>query len=292
MPFGCHVSISGGVATSFARGEGVGCETMQIFTKSQRQWKSKPYSQNDISSFFAEQERTAIQPVVVHSSYLLNLASPKDDLWQKSMAGLADELHRCALIGAPYVVLHPGAHTDSGEEAGIRRVAEALTRVFADDHEQLPGQNGSQQQVMVLLETTAGQGTTLGWKFEHLAQIMERVPYPERLGVCIDTCHIFAAGYDIRTADTYEVTFAAFDSVVGNEHIRVFHLNDSQHDLGSRRDRHEHIGKGCLGEEAFRLLVNDPRFLSFPMILETPKGDDMAEDVENLTLLRSLRSIA
>jgi deoxyribonuclease-4 len=282
MPFGAHMSISGGVSKAFAQGEQVGCEVMQIFTKSERQWNAKPLPDKEVSAYKAEQERTGIGPVVVHDSYLINMASPKNDLWEKSTAAFADELERCVLLGIPYIVTHPGAHTGSGEEEGLQREAVALNRLLDD------GVGGD---VMILLETTAGQGTALGWCFEHLARLIELVTHHERLGVCVDICHIFAAGYDIRTAETYAATFDEFARLVGLERIKVFHLNDSQQGLGKRVDRHAHIGQGCLGVEPFRLLVNDPRFCQVPMIIETPKEDSKStkEDIENLTLLRSLR---
>lgn len=283
MPFGAHMSISGGLAKAFARGQQVGCEAMQIFTKSERQWAAKPIAPEDAAAFRAEQARTGIGPVVVHDSYLINLAAPGDELWAKSTAAFAHELERCAQLAIPYLVTHPGAHTGSGEAAGLEREAAALNRLFAE------GVGGD---TVVLLETTAGQGSALGNRFEHLARLFELVPYPARLGVCLDTCHVFAAGYDIRTPEAYAATFAEFDRLVGLQQIRCFHLNDSQKDLGSRVDRHAGIGQGCIGLEAFRLLVNDRRFAAVPKIIETPKGDDMAEDVENLALLRSLISAA
>ncbi len=279
MPFGAHMSVSGGLARAFARGQQVGCEAMQIFTKSERQWAAKPIAPEDAAAFKAEQARTGIGPVVVHDSYLINLAAPGDELWAKSTAAFAEELERCATLAIPYLVTHPGAHTGSGEEAGLAREAVALERLFAQ---------GVGGETMVLLETTAGQGSALGHRFEHLARLFELVPQTGRLGVCVDTCHIFAAGYDISTPEGYAATFEEFDRLIGLQHIRCFHLNDSQKELGSRVDRHSHIGQGCIGLEAFRLLVNDPRFAAVPKIIETPKGDDMAEDVTNLALLRSL----
>jgi deoxyribonuclease-4 len=279
MPFGAHMSISGGVSKAFARGEYVKCDAMQIFTKSERQWNAKPLAEEEVAAYQAEQERTGIRPVIVHDSYLINMASPRDDLREKSIAAFADELERCALLGVPYIVTHPGAHTGSGEDAGIDRQADALVRLF---------QEGVGGDVMVLLETTAGQGSALGWSFEHLARMLEQIPQQERLGICVDTCHIFVAGYDIRTAEGYAATFEAFERLIGLERIKAFHLNDAQKELGSRVDRHTHIGQGAIGTEAFRMLVNDVRFSHIPMIIETPKGKDMAEDIENLTLLRSL----
>ena len=279
MTFGAHMSISGGLHKAFGHGQKAGCEALQIFSKNQQQWRAKPLSEAEIATFKAEHQRYGAWPLVVHDSYLINLASPNDELWEKSIAAFGEELERCAALGIPYLVTHPGAHTGSGEEAGLRREAQALNRLLG------AGVGGD---VLVLLETTAGQGTTLGSRFEHLAQLIELVDQPERLGVCVDTCHILAAGYDIRTPETYAATFAEFDRVIGLERIKVFHVNDSQKDLGSRVDRHAHIGAGCVGLEGFRALVNDPRFSGLPMILETPKGDDLAEDITNLATLRGL----
>jgi deoxyribonuclease-4 len=279
MKFGAHMSISGGLHKAFGHGERAGCDTVQIFSKNQQQWRGKPLTEQDIAQFKAEQQRTGFGPIIVHDSYLINLASPKDELWEKSIAAFADELERCSALGIPYLVTHPGAHTGSGEEAGLRREAEALNRLFD------AGVGGD---VQVLLETTAGQGSCLGHRFEHLAQLIELAHRPERLGVCVDTCHILAAGYDIRTPEACAATFDEFDRVIGLGRLKAFHLNDSQKDLGSRVDRHTHIGQGCVGLEGFRAIVNDPHFADLPMILETPKGDDLAEDIENLGKLRSL----
>lgn len=279
MPFGAHMSIAGGVSKAFERGEYVACEVMQIFSKNERQWQAKPYPAEEIAAFKAEQQRTGIAPVIVHASYLINLAAPAAELWEKSIAAFDDELQRCALLHIPAIVIHPGAHTGSGEIAGLQRIVAALDRLFA---------TGTGADVTVLLETTAGQGTSLGCRFEHLAYVLERVTCPQRLGICVDTCHLLAAGYDIRTAADYEATFAEFERQIGLHHIQAFHLNDSQYPLGSRVDRHTHIGQGCIGLPAFQLLVNDTRFSQLPMIIETPKGKDLQEDIENLTLLRSL----
>ncbi|MEI7644374.1 MAG: deoxyribonuclease IV [Chloroflexales bacterium] len=279
MPFGAHMSISGGIAKAFARGALVNCEAMQIFSKNERQWEAKPIPPEEVLAFKAEQRRTGIGPVIVHGSYLINLAAPADELWEKSIAAFGHELERCDLLGIPYIVTHPGAHTGSGEDAGLEREAVALNRIF---------ESGVGGTTTVLLETTAGQGSALGNRFEHLARLFDRVPHHDRMAVCVDTCHIFAAGYDIRDEASYRATFDAFDRIIGLGRIKCFHLNDSQKDLGSRVDRHNHIGQGCIGLEGFRLLVNDPRFAGIPMIIETPKGDAMAEDVANLSLLRSL----
>jgi deoxyribonuclease IV len=279
MKFGTHMSISGGLHKAFGHGERAGCDTIQIFSKNQQQWRGKPLSEQDIALFQAERQRTGFGPLVVHDSYLINLASPNDELWEKSIAAFADELERCAALSIPYLVTHPGAHTGSGEEAGLHREAEALNRLF---------EAGTGGDTLVLLETTAGQGTCLGHRFEHLARLIDLVDQAERLGVCVDTCHILAAGYDIRTPEACAATFDEFNRLIGIGRIKAFHLNDSQKDLGSRIDRHTHIGEGYVGLEGFRAIVNDPRFAELPMILETPKGEDLAEDIENLAKLRGL----
>jgi deoxyribonuclease-4 len=279
MKFGAHMSISGGLHKAFGHGEKAGCEALQIFSKNQQQWRAKPLTEADIATFKAEHQRCGAWPLVVHDSYLINLATPGDELWEKSIAAFGEELERCAALGIPYLVTHPGAHTGSGEDAGLRREADALNRLFKE------GVGGD---VLVLLETTAGQGTCLGYRFEHLARLIELVEQQERLGICVDTCHILAAGYDIRTPEAYTATFAEFDRLVGLDRIKVFHVNDSQKGLGSRVDRHTHIGEGEIGIEGFRALVNDARFVDLPMILETPKGEDLAEDIANLAQLRGL----
>jgi deoxyribonuclease-4 len=279
MKFGAHMSISGGLYKAFGHGERAGCDTIQIFSKNQQQWRAKPLSTDEIDRFRAEQQRTGMGPVIVHDSYLINLASPNDELWEKSIAAFGDELERCHALGIPYIVTHPGAHTGSGEDVGLVRESHALNRLFRD---------GVGGETIVLLETTAGQGSTLGYRFEHLARLIELCEYPDRLAVCVDTCHILAAGYDIRTPEAYAATFAEFDRIVGLDRIKCFHVNDSQKGLGSKVDRHAHIGEGEVGLEGFRSLVNDPRFRDVPMILETPKNDDLAEDITNLATLRGL----
>ena len=281
MNLGAHISVAGGLHKAFARGAAVGCRSMQIFSKSERQWNAKPLLDDDIAQFKAEQARTGIGPLIVHDSYLINLASPKDELWEKSIAAFAHELERCAALAIPYLVTHPGAHTGSGCDAGLQREAEALNRLFDE------GVGGA---TMVLLETTAGQGTCLGGQFEELAWLLEHVAQPDRIGVCVDTCHIFAAGYDFRTEQEYAATFDRLIELIGLDRIKAFHLNDSKGGLGSHLDRHAGIGEGEIGVEGFRLLMNDARFAQVPMVLETPKDEDGAEDRRNLTLLRSLRA--
>jgi deoxyribonuclease-4 len=279
VKFGAHMSISGGLHKAFGHGEKAGCDTIQIFSKNQKQWQAKPLTEEDIIQFRAEQQRTGMGPLVVHDSYLINLAAPGDEIWNKSIAAFTQELERCAALGIPYLVTHPGAHTGSGEEAGLQREADALNRLFGE---------GVGGETLVLLETTAGQGTTLGYRFEHLARLIELVEHHERIGICVDTCHILAAGYDIRTPETYAQTIAEFDRIIGLDRIKCFHLNDSQKGLGSKVDRHAHIGQGEVGLEGFRSVVNDAHFAGLPMILETPKEDDLAEDIANLATLRGL----
>ena len=225
------------------------------------------------------QAETGIEVVLSHSAYLINLGSPDDALWQRSINAMADEIVRAEALKLVGVVLHPGGHMGAGEEAGIARIVAGLDQV----HDMTPG-----HKTLTLLETTAGQGTHLGYRFEQLRAMMDGVKEPDRIGFCVDTCHIFAAGYDIRTPETYAATMDEFDRVVGLNRIKGFHFNDSKKDLGSRVDRHDGIGSGFLGLDPFGFILNDPRFADVPMILETPKSEDMHEDVENLALLRSL----
>lgn len=279
MRLGAHESIGGGLHKAFDRAQSVGCETLQIFVKSNRSWAVKPLTEEDIERFKAKAEETDIQPVVGHTSYLLNLGTPNDTLWKRSRDTLIIELERCEALGVPYLVLHPGSHVGTGEEAGLARVAQALGEV----HAATPG-----FRAQILLEATAGQGTNLGYRFEHLGWLLEHTPTGERMGVCLDTCHIFAAGYELRTPEGYAATMEAFDRIVGLQRLLALHLNDSKGGLGSRKDRHEHIGKGHIGLEGFRHVLNDSRLANLPGLLETPKSDDLHEDRENLVVLRSL----
>ncbi len=276
---GAHQSIAGGVEKALARGQEVGCDTIQIFVKTPNRWASKPLAEENVAAFRAAVTETGIWPVFAHSLYLINLATPDDALWDKSVAALVDDLERCERLELPGLVIHPGSHMGSGEETGLARIAAALDEV----HARLPG-----YQVQVWLETTAGQGDYLGYRFEQLRAMIDGVRAPQRLGVCFDTAHAFAAGYELRTREGFDETWDAFDRVLGLEQLRAVHLNDSKRELGSRVDRHEHIGQGLLGLEPFRFLLNDARFRGLPMTLETEKGPDLAEDKENLRVLRSL----
>jgi len=273
------VSIAGGVSQALVRGQSIGCEAIQIFTKNQRRWAEPKIPPEEVVAFKQLQAETGIHPIVSHDAYLINLSSPDDDLWQRSVDSLIRELERCEALDLPYMNMHPGSHKGSGEEAGLRRIAQGLDAL----HRATPG-----YQVMTLLETTAGQGDDLGYTFGQLARIMEMVAQPERMGVCFDTCHAFAAGYELRTREGYEATFAELEELIGLQRLKAFHLNGSQGRLGSKLDRHTHINEGELGLESFRLLLNDPRFQEHPMLLETPKGEKMEEDIMNLAILRSL----
>ncbi len=274
-----HMSISGGVDTAFDRGEQVGCDAMQIFTKNNNQWRAAPLKEEAIERYHSRQAETGIKPVVAHSSYLLNLASPDDVLWHKSIEALSIEMERCDVLAIPYLVIHPGSHMGSGEDVGITRIAEALSIA----HRRLPD-----AQVRITLETTAGQGTNLGYRFDHLAAMIDRTESHSRLAVCYDTCHTLAAGYDFRSSAGHAEVWKKFDEIIGLDRLAVFHFNDSKQDLGTRRDRHAHIGEGAVGLEGFRNILNDQRFRDIPMLLETPKSKDMHEDVENLARLRAL----
>lgn len=283
MPYlGAHESVSGGLHNAFAHIRKVGGESLQIFTRNQRQWQAAPLTREEMDLFREEWEASGRMPVAAHASYLINLGSSDAEQAGKSVASFTGELERCDLLGIPYAIIHPGSHGGEGIETGLRNVVHNLDRVLAG--------TGKGSTVKVLLETTAGQGTGLGSSFEEIAWILGRSAFPERLGVCLDTCHIFTGGYDIRTPEAYHRTFAGFDRQIGLDRLRFFHLNDAKKELGSRVDRHEHIGKGRIGLEGFRLLLNDARFAGHPMTLETPKGKDLREDIENLKVLRSLLS--
>ncbi len=278
---GAHMSIAGGYYKAVEEAQLRGCSCVQLFTKNNNQWRAKPITEKDIEAFQEALVRCGISHPIAHDSYLINLAAPDDELWNKSIDAFVEELRRAHALGIPYVVTHPGSYTSSSEEAGLERIATALDKV----HEQTEGVSSQ-----CLLENTAGQGTNLGWRFEHLAAIIQGVRHPERLGVCIDTCHTFAAGYPISTQADYQQTFAELDRLVGLDRVKAFHLNDSVKGLGCRVDRHAHIGRGSIGLEAFRLLLNDPRFGAVPMYLETAKEEEDGESMDEVNL-RTLRSL-
>lgn len=280
--FGAHLSVAGGLQNALHEAVRIGADCVQIFVKNQRQWRAKPLTEAQIRDFKAAQNETGVEPVVAHGSYLLNLASPNADGRQKSIAALIDELERCEALGVPGLVVHPGAHLGEGVDVGIARIAASLDEVHA-------ATAGFRSRV--LLETTAGQGTTIGHEIEHLGRIIDATHTPERLGVCLDTCHLFAAGYDLREEEDYDRTLHELKSHVGLKRIACIHVNDSKGECGGRLDRHEHITKGCIGKRGFARVVNDARLFGVPKILETPKGEDgrgVDFDVANLQSLRKL----
>jgi deoxyribonuclease-4 len=283
MPLlGAHMSIAGGLYTALLRGKASGCSAIQLFTSNRNQWERKKPTAEDINAFQRAAERTSVKPVAVHTSYLINLASARKEVLEKSYHALLDELEMAELLAVPYIVIHPGSHLGEGESKGLRRVAAAISRA-----------SGSRElfNTKILLETTSGQGTNLGYRFEHLAEIIALAGYPDRMGVCFDTCHAFAAGYDFRSMQTYEQLLSEFDRIIGLNRLYLFHVNDSKSPIGSRLDRHEHIGKGHIGLKAFSFFLHDPRFAHLPFLLETPKGGDPKGkdmDVRNLQTLRNL----
>jgi len=289
MPyFGVHESISGGHDKAVLAAASAGFDCVQIFSKNSAQWNAKPLTQEEGVRFQQALREHNIRFPLVHDSYLINLATAKEELQQKSITAFTGEMERTAALGIPWIVMHPGSPTgdesENTEESGLRRIAEAFDSIFEQ----------TKTSVTVLLETTAGQGAHLGWKFEHLARIIELSAFPDRLGVCVDTCHITAAGYSLAAPKEYEAVFEQFDKIIGLDRLQAFHLNDSVKGLGIRVDRHAHIGHGTLGLEPFRLLVNDPRFAELPMYLETPKGTVEIDgelldwDIVNLRTLKSL----
>ncbi len=274
---GAHVSVAGGLKNAFERGLDSHCSALQIFTKNANRWQAKPISDQEASAFRLAWEESGIGPVIAHDAYLINLASPKDDVWEKSKAALLDELMRCAQLGVQGLVMHPGAHLGTGVQAGIERIREAF-------HDLLPK---APSEVRILLENTAGQGSYLGGDFAHLGALMDGFD-ENRFGVCLDTCHAHSAGYDLSSAEGYTHAMNEFEKLVGLDQIKAFHLNDSLKPCGSKVDRHAHIGQGTIGRTGFACLMQDPRFTEVPMVLETPKGDNDDMDRVNLALLREL----
>lgn len=273
---GAHMKTSKGVGNALRDGFAIGAEAVQVFTSSPQMWRQSSVTPEKVADYKKAVGETGITQVISHDSYLVNLCAPEPDIRQKSLETLKQEILRCALYGIPYVVSHMGAHKGQGEEAGIEVIVEAAKEILEETPEE----------VILLMETTAGSGSALGATFEQLAAVLEGAGRPDRLGVCVDTCHIFVAGYDIRTRDGYEMVFEHFDNTIGLDRLRAFHLNDSKKGLGSHVDRHENIGEGTLGLDPFRFLVNDPRFAAIPMTLET----EVEQHARNLETLRTLRS--
>ncbi len=276
---GTHVSVAGGMHTAFDRATQIGCTTMQVFVKNASQWKAKPLGSSDIESYKTARARATVSPVVAHAAYLINLCAVQPETLRRSCDAFEDELRRCEALEIMGLIVHPGAHLGAGEAAGLQRIAESLN----DIHARTPG-----FRTLTLLETTAGQGTSLGSTFAQLRRIIDGTADPARIAICMDTCHVFAAGYDIRTAHGWKSLLEDFNRELGLDRLKVIHVNDSKKDMGSHVDRHEHIGLGRIGLEGFRFLMNDPRLAGIPLILETEKSDDMHEDRENMERLRSL----
>ncbi|HEX5773837.1 MAG TPA: deoxyribonuclease IV [Geomobilimonas sp.] len=276
---GAHMSIAGGMHLAPERGVKAGCGVIQIFTQNSNQWRGKMPGDAEAALFREKWAESGLHEVVCHDIYLINLGAAPGEVRDKSLAGFAEEMRRCQRLGIGKIVMHPGSHNGDGEEMGIKRVCAAFDELFA----LVPEFTGK-----VLLETTAGQGTNLGYSFEHLRAIMDGSAYSDRFAVCYDTCHTFAAGYDITTEAGYRQVMAEFDRVVGLDLLQCFHINDSKKGLNCRVDRHEHIGQGAMGLNGFRFIMNDPRFVNVPKILETPKGDNDEMDEVNLKVLRDM----
>ncbi len=276
------MSIAGGHDRAVRAAHSFGFTTVQLFTKNNNQWKAPALTDEHVAAFQAALAQTGVADPVAHNSYLINLGSPDDGLWRKSIEAMILELERCEALGIADLVAHPGAHMGAGEDEGLTRIAQGVDEV----HRATRG-----LRARLALETTAGQGTCLGHRFDHLAHILNRVQEPERVGICVDTCHIFAAGYSLGSADEYDRTIEELDRALGIERVRIWHVNDSRREQGSRVDRHAGIGRGCLGLEPFRFLVNDRRFRGVPLILETPKGMEEGEELDavNLRVLKGLQ---
>lgn len=275
---GAHVSIAGGLPHAVENGLRLGCEAVQIFSKNQRQWRVPLLEDEEAEAFRSAFAASPLEAVTIHDSYLINLADPQKEGLGRAREGFVVEMERAQRLGVPYLVFHPGAHKGKGEAFGLRRIAESLD--WCLDRAEAPD-------VLLLLENTAGQGSTVGYRLEHLQAIRQGTSDPDRLGVCLDTCHLFASGYDLRDEASYQGVMEEVDDVLGLAQVQAFHLNDSKKELDCRVDRHEHIGRGAIGKEGFRLLVNDPRFTRVPMVLETPGEEE--EYRRNLEVLRALR---
>jgi len=276
---GAHTSTSDGVSRSVDLAEKLSFTAMQIFTKNNNRWFQKPIEEKEIETFKSKLKNSKIKFVVSHDSYLINLCGTDKEILKKSRIALLDELERCELLEIPHLNFHPGSHLGAGEDDGIKLIAESINIV----HDKTKG-----YKVSSMLETTAGQGTAIGYRFEQLQQIIELVEQKERMTVCIGTAHVFAAGYDIKDPKNFKKVIQEFDNIIGLDRLKCFHMNDSKKEFGSRVDRHEHIGKGFIGEEGFSNIMNDKRLKKIPKILETPKGKEYLEDIENLKVLQSL----
>lgn len=278
MILGKHVSIAGGLDKAFKRAADIGCNSMQIFVKNPRGWKMRELEKDEAEKFRAARKKYKINPVVVHAAYLINLASPKDELWEKSISALKSEYQRCDRLGAEYLIFHPGSHTGSGLKNGIERIAEALNQILAE----------VKNETLILLENTAGAGTSIGEEFSHLKSIIQAVDHPERLGICIDSCHAFTAKYNLAAAEGLEELINDFDKLIGLENLKVIHLNDSKYDCCTNKDRHAHIGEGKIGSQAFKRMINHPKLKDKIFILETPQFDNQKKD-DDVILLKQLR---
>ena len=277
MILGKHVSIAGGLDKAFKRAADIGCNSMQIFVKNPRGWKMREVDAAEAEEFRAERKKYKINPVVVHAAYLINLASPKDELWGKSISALKSEYQRCDRLGAEYLIFHPGSHTGSGMKKGIARIAEAINIILAE----------VKSETMILLENTAGAGTGIGADFNQLKEIIDRVDYPARLGICIDSCHAFTARYNLKEKSGLEELISDFNELIGLNKLKVIHLNDSKYDCCTNKDEHAHLGEGKIGSEAFRRLINHSQLKDKVFILETPQFDKDRDD--DLILLKELR---
>ena len=273
---GAHMSIAGGMPLAIERAVSLGATAVQLFVKNNNRWEGKIISDDEAATFRAARAQAGDMPVVAHNCYLINMASPDEALRERSIAAMVDEIERCHLLGIGDLVAHPGAHMGEGEEAGIERIADSLNEAIV---------RTSNRDVRVLLETTAGQGSSIGHRFEHIAELVRRTRRKKRIGVCLDTAHIFAAGYDLRTATAARHSFAAFDEIIGLGHLRAIHLNDSKREFGSRVDRHEGIGCGYIGQEGFRWIIRSHKLRAIPKLLETPKGAKGELDFENMATL-------
>ncbi len=278
LRFGAHVSIQGGVQKALIRGNEAGCQVIQIFTGSSRQWRSRKIGPAEVEKWHSARASLPVEPAMAHASYLINIASPSKETWDKSYTALAGELRRCHLLKIPALVLHPGSSLGEPESEAIARIAQALDRLFDE---------ASDLSTRVLLENTAGQGSCIGHRFQHLRDICAKVRHPERLGLCLDTCHMLAAGMEITTREGWQGALDEIDQTLGLDRIQAVHVNDSKKALGSRVDRHEHLGRGFLGLSALRRVVNEPCLAGLPMVLETPKTTEYADAI-NLAILRNL----